>query len=117
MQANPRKFQAIAVGQKSASVIEALKIAGTEIKCEEQVKLLGIEIDYLLNFDAQISIICKKVARQLNVLQRLSKFLKENTRLTFFKSFIESNFDFCPIVWHFCSQTNTEKLEKCIIGP
>ena len=112
MQANPGKFQAIAVGQKSVSVIKDFKIAGTEIKCEEQTKLLGIEIDFLLNFDAQISIICKKVARQLNVLQRLSKFLNENTRLTVFKSFIRSHFNFCPIIWHFCSQTNTEKLEK-----
>ena len=112
MQANPGKFQAIAVGQKSASVIKDFIIDGTEIKCEEQVKLLGIEIDFLLNFDAQISIICKKVARQLNVLQRLSKFLNENTRRTVFKSSIRSNFNFCPIIWHFCSQTNTEKLEK-----
>ena len=46
MQANPGKFQAIAVGQKSASVIKDFKIDGTEIKCEEQVKLLGIEIDF-----------------------------------------------------------------------
>ena len=66
---------------------------------------------FFFNFDAQISIICKKVDRQLNVLQRLSKFLNENTRLTGFKYFIRSNFDFCPIIWHFCSQTNTKKLE------
>ena len=70
----------------------------------------------MLNFDAQISIICRKVARQLNVLQRLSKSLNENTRLTVFKSFIRSNFNFCPIIWHFCSQTNTEKLEKLQYG-
>ena len=74
MQANPGKFQAIAVGQKSASVINDFKIARTEIKCEEQVKLLGIEIDFLLNFDAQISIIRKKVARQLNVRGAIDKF-------------------------------------------
>ena len=49
MQANPGKFQAIAVGQKSASVIKDFK------KCEERVKLLGIEIDFLLNSDARIS--------------------------------------------------------------
>ena len=50
MQANPGKFQAIAVGQKSASVIKYFKIAGTEIKCEEQVKLLGIEIVFFVKF-------------------------------------------------------------------
>ena len=50
MQANPGKFQAIAVGQISASVIKDFKIAGTEIKCEEQVELLGIEIDFFVKF-------------------------------------------------------------------
>lgn len=29
-----------------------------------------------------------------------------------FKSFIQSNFNYCPLIWHFCSKTNTEKLEK-----
>ena len=52
----------------------------------------------------------QKAERQLNLLQRLSKSV--NTRLVIFKSFIRSNFTYCPIVWHFCSQTNSEKLEK-----
>ena len=66
----------------------------------------------MLNFDTQVSHICQKAARQLNVLQRLSKFLSNKTRLIIFKSFIQSNFDYCPIVWHFCSKSNSEKLEK-----
>ena len=32
--------------------------------------------------------------------------------LLIFKSFIQSNFNYCPLVWHFCSKANTEKLEK-----
>ena len=54
----------------------------------------------------------QKAAKQLNVLQRLSKFLNEKSRLLIFRSFIQSNFNYCPLVWHFCSKTNTEKLEK-----
>ena len=53
-----------------------------------------------------------KAAWQLNVLQRLSKFLSEDTRLLIFKSFIQSNFNYCPFIWHFWSKANTEKLEK-----
>lgn len=112
MQANPEKFQAISVGQKTSSAIKSFNIAGKEIACEDQVKLLGIDIDYMLNFDAQISTICKKAAMQLNVLQRLSKFLTTNSRLTIFKSFVRSNFNFCPTVWHFCSKTNTKNIRK-----
>ena len=66
----------------------------------------------MLNFDKQIKNMCMKAARQLNVLQRLSKFLSVETRLLIFKSFIQSNFNYCPLVWHFCSKANTEKLEK-----
>ena len=112
MQANPEKFQAFSVGPKTFSLVKSFNIAGQEIACQEVVKLLGIELDYMLNFDTQVSNICQKAARQLNVLQRLSKFLSVNTRLVIFKSFIRSNFNYCPIVWHFCSQTNSEKLEK-----
>ena len=41
------------------------------VKCEESVKLLGVTVDYMLNFDSHISDICKKAARQINVLCRL----------------------------------------------
>ena len=66
----------------------------------------------MLKFDKQIKNMCMKAARQLNVLQRLSKFLSVETRLLIFKSFIQSNFNYFPLVWHFCSKANTEKLEK-----
>lgn len=112
MQANPEKFQAISVGVKSHTEIKSFDISGSTIPCDEQVKLLGVDIDYQLNFDAQVSAICQKAAKQLNVLQRLSKFLSVPTRLIIFKSFIRSNFNYCPIVWHFCSKANTDKLEK-----
>ena len=76
------------------------------------MKLLGVELDYQLNFNEQVSRICQKVARQLNVLQRISKFLSEETRLLVFISFIRSYFNYCPIIWHFCSKGNTKQLEK-----
>ena len=28
------------------------------------------------------------------------------------KSFILSNFNYCPLVWHFCSKRDTDKMEK-----
>ena len=112
MQANPDKFQAVAVGVKSFEQVKHFFLAGVDIPCEETVKLLGVELDFMLNFDKQIKNMCMKAARQLNVLQRLSKFLSVETRLLIFKSFIQSNFNYCPLVWQFCSKANTEKLEK-----
>jgi hypothetical protein len=33
-------------------------------------------------------------------------------RLTIFHTCVLSNFNFCPLSWHFCSETNTKKIEK-----
>ena len=87
-------------------------IQNHNVKCEDSVKLLGVTIDYMLNFDLNISDICKKAAKQINVLSRLSQYLTTETKLLIYKSFVRSNFGYCPIVWHFCSKTNTDKMEK-----
>ena len=110
MQANPDRFQAVAVGVKSFEHVKHFTLACVDIPCQENVKLLGVELGFMLNFDKQIKNMGMKAARQLNVLQRLSKFLSVETRLLIFKSFIQSNFNYCPLVWHFCSKANTEKL-------
>ena len=70
MQANPDKLQAISVDKKTRSALTSIKLADVDIPCGENVKLLGVELDYKLDFDIQVTQICKKAAKQLNVLQR-----------------------------------------------
>ena len=103
---------------------KSLNLNGIEIKCEDSdlflifaylylsVNLLGVTFDYMLNFDLHISKICKKAARQISVLLRLSKVLSAETKILIYKSFIRSNFNYCPLVWYFCSKTSTMKMEK-----
>ena len=54
MQANPDKFQAIAVGKKIYAKEPVFNTESANISCDEVVKLLGIDIDYQLNFDKHI---------------------------------------------------------------
>ena len=112
MKANPEKFQAFAVGERTYGEKPTFKIGETEIECEKTVKLLGVEIDYLLTFDTQVSNMCKKASQQINVLKRIGKYLNFESRKAVYHAFIMSTFNFCPLVWHFCSKTNTEKLER-----
>ena len=85
MQANPDKFQAIAVGERTFEKNLILKISDTKIICEEVVKILSVDIDYKLNFDQYISNLCRKAGQQLNVLKRLSPFLSRlNINLQYF---------------------------------
>jgi hypothetical protein len=69
MQANPYKFQFLAVGRKTYDKIPSIHIQNFNLTCESTVKLLGIDIDYQLNFDAHISTICRK-ASQLMPLKK-----------------------------------------------
>ena len=97
MQANPGKFQAIGVGKKTHDKNLTLNVSDTHIKCEGVVKLLGVDIDYQLNFDQHISYLCRKAGQQLNVLKRLIPFLSKMNKLTIFHTFVLSNFNYCPL--------------------
>jgi hypothetical protein len=112
MQANPDKFQVLAVGKKTYEKRPTFNIQNFELTCEDSVKLLGIEIDYQLNFDTHISTICRKASQQLNIIKRLGPYLNRLMKLTIFNTFILSNFNFCPLAWHFCTEKNFKKIEK-----
>ena len=51
MKANPEKFQAICVGKKCHDTIKSFRIGDTDIPCEDNVTLLGINIHFMLKFD------------------------------------------------------------------
>ena len=56
MKAIPDKFQAFAEGESTFDKTSIFRTFGkTQIECETTVKLLGIEIDYLLKYDVQVS--------------------------------------------------------------
>ena len=74
--------------------------------------MLGVSIDKHLTFNDHISSSCSKAARQLNAFARISKHLNLDSRRVIHQSFILSNFNYCPLVWHFCGKTNNKKLEK-----
>ena len=106
MQANPDKFQAIAIGNKTKDQNLSFKLGSTSLTCEDEVKLLGVTIDFKLDFNSHITNICKKAARHLNVLKRIGHHLSRLSKLTIYHSFILSNFSYCPLTWHFCSEIN-----------
>ena len=58
MQANPGKFQAIVLGKRGHGDCESFTAHDNTVKCEDSVKLLGVAIDHILNFDLHISDIC-----------------------------------------------------------
>ena len=92
---NPSKFQVIVLSKSKQSIDTTFVIEGHQIKSSDCVKLLGISIDDKLSFDKHVSKLCKKLSKKLSI-----------------NSFIYSNLNYCPLVWHFMSASNTKKVER-----
>ena len=113
MIANPEKFHAILHRKNRTNTSgEKINIDGEIINSEETVKLLGVTLDYRLDFDPHISNICKKAATQLNVLQRLESFIGFKEEKVLVQSFIFSNFEYSLLVWYFSSSKSLQNIEK-----
>lgn len=66
---NPGKFQSISIDNKSSNCNpQDLNIGNKDKDCQKRIKILRIDIDSHLNFDAHASTLCRKASNQLNTL-------------------------------------------------
>ena len=85
---------------------------GNKIEKPNSVDLLGIHIDNKLTSDNHIFILCNKASMQLNAIGRLKCYLGKKELEVIVNSFIYSNFNYCPLVWHFSSCKALRKIEN-----
>ena len=114
MMVNPRNFQAMFISEKENVLPRDLKIQmnNTEITPQSSLELLGVTVDNELKFDQHISRLCKSAGCQLNALSRLKNYLNYQQKKVLIEGFIYANFNYCPLVWHFCTYTSMNKLES-----
>ena len=95
MKLNQEKCHLLVSGYKHENIWA--RIGQTKIWKSRKQKLLCAEIDSNLNFDLFVSSLCKKAGKKSSVLARLSNFMSLNQRRTLMKTFIESQFGYCPL--------------------
>ena len=78
---------------------------------DEQV-LLGITIYSNLTFENHIRNICKKASQKLNTLARITPYMNIQKRKTIMKSFVTSQFSYCPLIWMFNSRRLNNKINS-----
>ena len=91
---------------------DSIKIGDQQIAGCTSIKLLGITIDNNLNFKEHVTKICKKANQKLHALARIAKYLHTDKLKIIMKSFIESQFNYCPLVWMFHSRMLNNKINK-----
>ena len=111
---NPKKFQAIISSKKNSSELTdiPIKIKEKIIYSKDSVNFLGINLDNELKFEQHINNLCKKAASQLNALYRIKRYLTLEMKTILVNSFIYSNFNYCPLVWHITSANSIRMIEK-----
>ena len=89
-----------------------LSIKQCKIRESQSEKLLGIDIDRNLDFINYVNTVCIKANSKLSALARISKYLSLEKRKVLFKSFFESQFTYCPLVWMFHDRKMNNKINK-----
>ena len=87
-------------------------IDNKKITSEHSVKLLDFEKNNQLKFNNHVSTLCKKEGSQLKAISRLRKYISFPEEKALIGAFVFSNFNYCPLVWHFTSMTSTNKIES-----
>ena len=106
-------FQANIVKRKSDMCNQyTLKIDGNQVTSEKSVKLLVINTDNKLSFDKHVSSLCKKASNQLNARSRSHSYLGLKEKEVLINSFVYVNFNYFPLIWHFCSAKSVRKIEQ-----
>ncbi len=79
-----------------------VNIDNTVLSPSSNITILGVTIDEHQTFNEHIKIICSNAARQLNAIKHLQCNLDKESRLAIYRSYILSNFNYCPGVWPLC---------------
>ena len=73
-------------------------------------KILGVFVDQNLTWSYHIRHLSKKITSSIWLLSKVKKFLSQEHRILFYKSYIQPHIDFCNIVWGSSSETNKQKI-------
>ena len=106
MKANPEKSHLLL----SSKTPKKAYFGGALVESSSTEKLLGIQIDSDLTFDEHISSICNKVSKKIYLLSRLVNYMSFDKRRIVMKAFVESQFNYCPLIWMFHSRTLNSKI-------
>ena len=111
MKANPEKFQFMILSKKSYQP-QKLSVNTFTIGKSDEVELLGLTIDKELNFSKHIDKVCHNPQHKLHALRQIRKYLSLEKAKMLGNSFIDSQFNYPPLIWMFCRKRLSLEMQK-----
>ena len=108
MKSNDDKCHLIVANEENVSIT----LGQETIESSDSVVLLGINIDKKLNFSEHVSTLLKKGNQKLHALARISKYLSQDKLKIIMNTFIQSQFNYCPLIWMFHCRTINNKINR-----
>ena len=107
---NPDKCHYMYIGKNTESDIFKFENVCLENSKEEVIS--GITIDNKHIFDSHIKSMCRKTGQKLSAVSRISPHLETHKKELLFKSMVKSQFNYCSLVWMFCSRNANNLINK-----
>ena len=89
-----------------------MKINSIKVEASDDVLLLGITINKKITFIQHIENLCRKEQYKLHALRRIKKSLTIEKANILGNAFIDSQFNYTPLLWMFCKETLCSKIWK-----
>ena len=108
---NPDKRSFMLFGVKDELQTELVSNNVT-IKNSKEEKVLRVILDNIPDFSTHLTSITKKANIKLNPLTRVRKYMTPKQKSFLTSSFIKSKFNYCPLIWMFCSKKALHRLHN-----
>ena len=99
---NTKKCEFLLIGSRKRikdAIVPGVSIKENTIERVRSLKYLGVMIDEHLDWTVHVETLRKKIVKDLYLLRRIKYFIGRKMALTFYKSIIQSKFDYCSVVW------------------
>ena len=110
---NAEKSHFMCLG-KDIDDTETLSFNDLALKNSQEVGILGMTLHRSMGFNTHIKNICRKAGQKLSALLRISPYLDQGKKVLLYKSMIKSQFNYCPLVWMFCSRQSNNLINRVL---
>ena len=89
-----------------------LSINSSNIEQVKEHRVLGIVLDQEMKWEAHIRSLCKKLARNLYLLSKLSKYASKDALLMFYYAHVLSHINYASSIWDGAAEVHLKKVDS-----